>query len=143
MGDIRHNPLFDDLSVRAVVRLQKIAHRMTAESGKELCTGGEHGTAMYVIHGGHVRLTMHGGREDDPVILLGPGDSFCEEIISGLAERCDYTANAVDNVHLYMLSEDGFNDLFRSMPDVKDQVVSNARDIRRGRHRLFGRVQLL
>merc|ERR1712050_1652 len=111
-----------------------MGQKMTAESGKELCTTGEQGTAMYVIHDGHVELRS--GKEN--VIVLGPGDSFCEEVISGLSETCDYTAIAVDRVRLYMITEDGFADVFRSMPNVRIQALSNAKDIRKGRQRLIG-----
>ena len=54
-----------------------------------------------------------------------------------LSELCDYTATALDNVELYMITEDGFCDLFRSMPDVKAQVIANAKEVQVARSKLM------
>lgn len=133
--NIRHNPLFDGLSFSAVVRLQKIVQMVTAEVGKEISTTGEAGTAMFIIEEGSVRLQR--ATETVRDLVLGHGDSFGEEILSGLAERCDYTAIALEPLVMYMICEDAFTDLFRSMPDATKQVLRNASDIRRTRRWLI------
>merc|ERR1712187_194628 len=110
-----------------ITRLQKIVHKITVDEGHTVVQEGESGTDMFIVSQGLVKLVRH----DDvgvelPPRLLSSGDSFGEEILSGLEERYTYTVVAQEKVSLYSIEESDFQQLFEHMPDIKDQVVKNA-----------------
>merc|ERR1712216_19022 len=75
--------------------------------------------------GGKVRKEVPNG----PTSWLGHGDSFGEEILFGLTEKYEYTTVPESDTRLYMLLEDEFQDCFKSMPDVLEQMRMNFNDL--------------
>merc|ERR1712151_588391 len=82
---------------------------------------------MFIVNKGVARLERTDTSGNKVARLLSNGDSFGEEILTGLAERYAYTVVAIrKKVILFMLEEEDFKNLFVHMPDVKSQVAQNA-----------------
>merc|ERR1712187_576354 len=111
------------MGINAVTRLQKIVHKVFIDEGNAVVQEGEVGTAMFIVCKGLVRLE---GSQRPPRVLSA-GDSFGEEIVTGLTERYDYTVVAFKKrAILFVFEEEAFQQTFGPMPDVVDQVVKNA-----------------
>lgn len=114
------NPLFDGMPQGNVVKLQAILRRVTIMAGYRVTHAGEGGTAMYIILHGKVNKETNDGP-----CLMGPGESFGEEIVLGISESYDYTTTVVEKTMLEMLLEDEFLNLFSAMPQVVDRMRAN------------------
>jgi CRP-like cAMP-binding protein len=125
--DIRQNPLFDNLAINAVIRLQKIIQNVSVDSDSYIVTQDEAGTAMFIIRTGHLKIARPG----KPPQTLSAGDSFGEEVVAGLTEKYHYSVQAVEDSHLFMLEEGEFADLFVHMPDVLVTMKNNALELTR------------
>jgi len=55
-------------------------------------------------------------------LKLIEGDSFGEEILFNLEEAYTYTIVALTDCVLHSISEDGFKDRFRNMPELRDHM---------------------
>merc|ERR1712014_526508 len=100
--DILNNPLFDGLPINAVARLQTIVKLVNIESGGEVVQAGESGTAMFIVNKGMVRLELESGETRLPPRVLTGGDSFGEEILTGLEEKYLYTVVAIQPASLHV-----------------------------------------
>merc|ERR1712023_502951 len=140
--DVKNNPLFDKMSMSSVVRMQSILQTVTVLPGHSIATRGEAGTAMYVIVSGSLEMDrgpeqeQFGYRwtekskethlpqaakaeadeeqEEGHIEILGPGESFGEEVLLGFIENYHYTVKAVEKSKLYMIVEEEFNNLFQA-----------------------------
>lgn len=119
--DVKNNPLFDGMNVGTVVRLQSILQRVTILAGRIVTTNGEAGTAMYIISSGSVEQD-----DGEHVNVLGPGQSFGEEILLGIAEQYTYRTMVVEKAKFEMILEDEFLNLFQTMPNVLERMRNNA-----------------
>merc|ERR1712093_385770 len=104
-------------------------------ANERIVSHGDPGTAMYVLVEGFGRFD-YGSMWTPPELQkeitttptsasgrfqqLTAGQSFGEEIVFGLAETYMYTIVAVRASTFYSISEDGFKDQFRNMPDLHD-----------------------
>jgi len=86
---------------------------------------------MFIVRSGMVKLERcDTSGEQLPSRILSTGDSFGEEILSGLQERYDYSVFAVEKrASLYVIEEEEFQILFAHMPDIRDQVAKNAESL--------------
>lgn len=127
--DVKCNPLFDGMSIGSVVRLQSILQRVTVLTGRTLTTKGEVGTAMYIIVDGSLQMDTWNDKGALQTDLLGPGQSFGEEVLLGFCENYTYTVTVVEKAKLEMILEDEFLNLFQAMPNVLERMRQNAIDL--------------
>lgn len=125
-ADVKYNPLFDGITLSAVVRLQSILRIFTAFTGDILCRTGDAGTAMYIIVHGSVLMEVGSGRHNTEGITLEAGQSFGEETLLGLREHYEYTTTVLDQARLEMIYEEDFRQHFESMPHVENRMRHNA-----------------
>jgi len=129
--DILHNPFFDGLPLNAVTRMQTILQKIYVEDGQAVVKEGEAGTAMFIVSKGAVSLQQADkDGEAKPRRLLFDGDSFGEEIMSGLQEFYSYTVTAVGgDASLFVIDEEDYDKIFVHMPDIKAQILQNVSNL--------------
>lgn len=123
--NVKSNPLFDGMSMGAVVQLQSILRTFSMTAGSIITTAGEVGTAMYVIDTGFLQMRSLNGT----VTKLGPGQSFGEEIVLGLAEGYGYTVVVLEDAHLEMILESEFLHAFQTLPRQLQRMRLNALEL--------------
>merc|ERR1712176_162693 len=123
--DVKHNPIFDGLSLLAVVRLQTIMQKITIEPGNTIVTLGDEGFAMFMIISGTATMESNLGSKTP----LGPGDSFGEEVLLGLMDLYTYRITANTLLHMEMVHEDCFLRLFKHMPTTITRMRKNFCDL--------------
>jgi hypothetical protein len=126
--DVKNNPLFDDLPINAVARIQKIMQTIHVEGNQVVVQQGDAGTAMFIVQSGAVQLQRFDVSYDQVISsrVLSKGDSFGEEILTSLREFYGYTVTAIEDSTFLSLDEEEFQNLFEHMPDVRDRITSNA-----------------
>jgi len=153
--NVKSNPLFDGLSVGSIVGLQSIMQRVTVLPGRFVTEKGELGYAMYIIVSGSVQLetedwsmsklvrhsqiirpgetqaiTADEELEAKPdAKWLGVGQSFGEEVLLGFMDEYEYTARVLKKVHMEMVVQTAFMQLFQSMPTAVDRMRQNAMEL--------------
>jgi voltage-gated potassium channel len=120
---VKANPLFDRLGIGAIVQLQSVLRHVTMEPGQRVATAGEVGTAMFMIEKGVLKLNRAG---EEKTTLLGPGESFGEEILLGFKEDYEYTVIVMQRSKLEVIEESDFVRVFQCMPRVMDRMRRNA-----------------
>ncbi len=127
---INRVPIFQDLSLRELRKLQAILYRRRYNSGEVIVREGEMGAGMFVILSGRVRVS-HQTEDGGEQLLadLQPGDFFGEQALLDQTPRTA-TAVATDNCELV-----GF---FR--PDLLNLIEKNPR---RGLHIVMRLSQII
>jgi CRP/FNR family transcriptional regulator len=111
-------PVFSGLSPAALERIAVLVRRRRFAPGAVILHEGEPCAAMYIIHGGHVRVlkTSADGREQ-VLALLGPGDAFNEvPLFDGGPNPA--SAQAVEASELYELPREDITALMTQDPSV-------------------------
>mmetsp|Transcript_105049 Transcript_105049/g.182682 ORF Transcript_105049/g.182682 Transcript_105049/m.182682 type:complete len:730 (+) Transcript_105049:83-2272(+) len=123
--NVRRNPLFDKMSMGAVVQVQSVLRKFTTNVGSVLTSKGEVGTAMYIVDSGLLEIKYG----DEKVSKLGPGQSFGEEVLLGFTEEYAYTVIVLEEAHLEMILESEFLTAFQSLPNQLQRMRQNALDL--------------
>jgi len=127
--DIMYNPFFEGVPFNVLVRVQGIVEFIRVEADSLVVDAGDAGTAMFLITAGTIKLesvveyTAQGVKED--MNILYAGDSFGEEIITGVAENYFYNARAVTVSSMLMIDEGTFKEAFTYLPDCFEQMARN------------------
>jgi CRP-like cAMP-binding protein len=109
-------PLFEDLSRKELVQLERVCEDLEVEPGKVLCKEGQTGHEFFVIVDGKVQVTRKGRR----VATLGSGD-FVGEI--ALVTEVPRTATAETPVRLFVLARREFHAMLDQNPKVERKVL--------------------
>eukprot|EP00929_Paragymnodinium_shiwhaense_P076770 TRINITY_DN3951_c0_g1_i8.p1 TRINITY_DN3951_c0_g1~~TRINITY_DN3951_c0_g1_i8.p1 ORF type:complete len:778 (+),score=112.28 TRINITY_DN3951_c0_g1_i8:130-2463(+) len=127
--DILHHPLFTNVPFNALIRVEALAKIMLVEAGSVLACEGDAGTAMFIITAGTCRLELDDSRIDVTQTTqetLLPGESFGEEIITGLCDTYMYQVTAITNCRLLMIEEGTYMEAFEYMPTILETMKGNA-----------------
>ncbi len=111
-------PLFEGLSRREFVQLERVCEDLEVEPGKVLCKEGEIGHEFFVIVDGKVQVTRQGRR----VATLGGGD-FLGEIALVTEIPRTATVTAETPVRLFVLTRREFHTLLDQNPRVERKVL--------------------
>merc|ERR1712232_657142 len=135
---VRCNPMFFDLPNSALANLVGIVKKTNTHVNERIVSYGDPGTAMYVLVDGFARFdygSMWTPVKETPTSpssgpsgrfqQLNVGQSFGEEIVFGLAETYMYTIVAIKASTFHSISEDGFKDQFRNMPDLHELMYQS------------------
>jgi len=143
---VRCNPMFFELPNSALANLVEIIRKTQSHAGERIVSHGDPGIAMYILVDGFGRFDqgemwlppgLRSNDEDAAVNVmrvstttarfqqLTVGQSFGEEIIFGLEENYNYTIVAVSSATLFSISEDGFKDRFKNMPELHDSMYKS------------------
>eukprot|EP00931_Biecheleriopsis_adriatica_P055540 TRINITY_DN3286_c1_g1_i3.p1 TRINITY_DN3286_c1_g1~~TRINITY_DN3286_c1_g1_i3.p1 ORF type:complete len:675 (+),score=117.63 TRINITY_DN3286_c1_g1_i3:124-2148(+) len=122
--DVRYNPLFDHISLSAVVKLQSILIAFSVRAGGGIVRCSDAGAIMYIISSGLVKQKFD--KTATKIRLLQPGESFGEEVLLGLVEEYEYSTTAVEDTVLETILQDQFLRLFQAMPQVLQRIRQNA-----------------
>jgi CRP-like cAMP-binding protein len=111
----------------------------TFDPGRKIFTEGEHGDHMYIIQGGHVRISKNIGGYDHELAILEKGDFFGEMAI---VSRISRTANAtaVDTVQLLAFDRQGFMGMIEKNAKIALNVIDK---LCRRLQNANGQIQLL
>jgi len=124
--DIMYNSLFEGVPFNALIRVQGISEVIHVEANSIVADAGDAGTAMFLITGGMVQLeTIEDSAATENMKTLYAGDSFGEEIITGVAESYLYNAMAITKATMYMIEEKAFKEAFEYLPDCFDAMALN------------------
>eukprot|EP00931_Biecheleriopsis_adriatica_P055537 TRINITY_DN3286_c0_g2_i1.p1 TRINITY_DN3286_c0_g2~~TRINITY_DN3286_c0_g2_i1.p1 ORF type:complete len:766 (+),score=107.41 TRINITY_DN3286_c0_g2_i1:44-2341(+) len=123
--DVRHNPLFDNVSLSAVVKLQSVLNRCLIVAGRSIVCCGDAGATMYIISSGLVEQAFPRDREKAKRTLL-PGQSFGEGPVLGFEDEYDYDASTLEDSTLETIKQDSVMQVFNAMPHVLERMRQNA-----------------
>jgi len=129
---VRCNPMFKEVSNTAMAHLIMLLQTNHSNANECIVKVGDPGIAMYSIVDGCARydkgsMWVPAGAEA-PIQRfqkLTEGDSFGEEILFGLEECYGYTIIAITSCIFHSISEDGFKEQYRNMPEVHNQMYSS------------------
>jgi CRP-like cAMP-binding protein len=111
-------PLFEGLSRKELVRLERVCEDLEVEPGKVLCKEGEIGHEFFVIVDGKVQVTRQGRR----VATQGGGD-FLGEIALVTEMPRTATVTAETPVRLFVLTRREFHAVLDQNPKVERKVL--------------------
>jgi CRP/FNR family transcriptional regulator, cyclic AMP receptor protein len=111
-------PLFEDLSRKELVQLERVCEDLQVEPGKVLCREGQTGHEFFVIVDGTVQVT----RKGRPVATLGSGD-FVGEIALVTELPRTATVTAETPVRLFVLTGREFHAVLDQNPKVERKVL--------------------
>jgi CRP/FNR family transcriptional regulator, cyclic AMP receptor protein len=111
-------PLFEDLSRKELVQLERICEDLEVEPGRILCKEGQTGQEFFVIVDGTVQVTRRGRR----VATLGGGD-FVGEIALVTELPRTATVPAETPVRLFVLTRREFHAVLDNNAKVERKVL--------------------
>jgi CRP-like cAMP-binding protein len=111
-------PLFEGLSRKELVQLERECEDLEVEPGKVLCREGEIGHEFFVIVDGKVQVTRQGRR----IATLGGGDFLGEiALVTELPRTATVTAETP--VRLFVLTGREFHAVLDQNPKVERKVL--------------------
>jgi CRP/FNR family transcriptional regulator, cyclic AMP receptor protein len=111
-------PLFEDLSRKELVQLERVCEDLEVEPGKVLCRQGQTGHEFFVIVDGKLQVTRTGRR----VATLGSGDFVGEiALLTELPRTATVTAETA--VRLFVLTRREFHAVLDQNPRVERKVL--------------------
>jgi CRP/FNR family transcriptional regulator, cyclic AMP receptor protein len=111
-------PLFEDLSRKELIQLERICEDLEVEPGRLLCKEGQTGQEFFVIVDGKVQVTRKGRR----LSTLGRGDFLGEiALVTELPRTATVTAETP--VRLFVLTRREFHALLDQNPKVERKVL--------------------
>ena len=111
-------PLFEGLSRRELVQLERVCEDLEVEPGKALCKEGEVGQEFFVIIDGKVQVTRKGRR----VATLSGGDFVGEiALVTEIARTATVTAETP--VRMFVLTRREFHAALDQNPTVERKVL--------------------
>jgi CRP-like cAMP-binding protein len=136
--------MFVDIPNSALSNLVEIIQKGHAIANEMLVKVGDPGTAMYIIVEGKGRydtgckwtpmsnqrfsarnsVNSSEGSSARRQYQILSGHSFGEEILFGLEESYRYTVVTIIPTSYDWISEDGFKDHFRSLPELREQMLA-------------------
>ena len=111
-------PLFEGLSRKELVQLERVCEDVEVEPGKVLCQEGQIGHEFFVILDGKVQVTRKGGR----VATLSNGD-FVGEIALVTELPRTATVTAETPVRFFVLTHREFDAVLDQNPKVERKVL--------------------
>jgi CRP-like cAMP-binding protein len=111
-------PLFEGLSRKEFVQLERVCEDLQVEPGKVLCKEGQIGHEFFVLVDGNVRVTRTGRR----VATLSGGD-FVGEIALITEMPRTATVTAETPVRLFVLTRREFHAVLDQNPNVERKVL--------------------
>ena len=118
MQALKGVPLFEGLSRKELVQLERICEDLQVESGKVLCEESQIGHEFFVIVDGKVQVTRKGRR----VATLGGGD-FVGEIALVTELPRTATVTAETPVRLFVMTSREFHAVLDQNPNVERKVL--------------------
>eukprot|EP00929_Paragymnodinium_shiwhaense_P053100 TRINITY_DN26584_c0_g2_i1.p1 TRINITY_DN26584_c0_g2~~TRINITY_DN26584_c0_g2_i1.p1 ORF type:complete len:755 (+),score=91.37 TRINITY_DN26584_c0_g2_i1:62-2326(+) len=132
--DIMYNKLFEGIPFNALIRVQSVAQTLSVVRGSMLVSEGDAGTAMFILTAGSLALECE--QDDDALssqvsgfrrpsnasrdsarhLMLSPGESFGEEVVTGLCENYRYDVIASEDSRMFMLEARNFVETFEYLP---------------------------
>ena len=111
-------PLFEGLSRKELVQLERVCEDVEVEPGKVLCQEGQIGHEFFVILDGKVQVTRKGGRVATP----SNGDFVGEiALVTELARTATVTAETP--VRFFVLTRREFDAVLDQNPKVERKVL--------------------
>jgi CRP-like cAMP-binding protein len=111
-------PLFEDLSRKELVQLERVCEDLEVEQGRVLCKEGEVGHEFFVLVDGKVQVSRKGRR----VATMGGGD-FVGEIALVTKLPRTATVTAETPVRLFVLTSREFHAVLDRNPKVERKVL--------------------
>eukprot|EP00931_Biecheleriopsis_adriatica_P005981 TRINITY_DN107452_c0_g1_i1.p1 TRINITY_DN107452_c0_g1~~TRINITY_DN107452_c0_g1_i1.p1 ORF type:complete len:685 (-),score=109.46 TRINITY_DN107452_c0_g1_i1:239-2293(-) len=128
--DVRYNPIFDGVSLGAVVKVHSILHRCTAGAGQSIVKRGDPGTTMYIIRVGKVTLEHSSDLQGKQQLrTLLPGQSFGEEVVVGYLDRYEYDVTTSAAATFETILQHQLMEIFSCMPHVLERMQRNASEM--------------
>ena len=115
---LKRVPLFEGLSRKELVQLERVCEDLEVEPGKVLCKEGEIGHEFFVIVDGKVQVTRKGRR----IATLSGGD-FVGEIALITEMPRTATVTAETPVRLFVLTLREFHTVLDQNPSVERKVL--------------------
>ena len=111
-------PLFEDLSRKELIQLERICEDLEVEPGRILCKEGQTGQEFFVIVDGKVQVTRKGRR----LATLSSGDFLGEvALVTELPRTATVTAETP--VRLFVLTRREFDAVLDQNPKVERKVL--------------------
>mmetsp|Transcript_160737 Transcript_160737/g.284950 ORF Transcript_160737/g.284950 Transcript_160737/m.284950 type:complete len:269 (+) Transcript_160737:2-808(+) len=128
---VRCHPMFSDIPNSALAKLVEVLQKSHVSTKEYIVRSGDPGIAMYILVNGTARYDKGIKWQPPDVETQGKrfarvmeGDSFGEEIIFGLAETYAYSIVTISDCEFHAISEDGFQERYQNMPELRVQMYS-------------------
>ena len=116
--------LFSTLNKKELQALARSSQERSFSAGTKLFSQGDSGSALYIIKGGKVRVTMHGGDgEEREVNTVGAGEAIGEMALLDDQPR-SATVTAVDDVTALVLPVWEFRGVLKDHPDIALKLLA-------------------
>ena len=118
-------PMFSLLNYEDMVEITKmIAHRDFSR-GEFLCKEGDKSSALFIVNQGKVKLCKHNRDGKEQILsILSDGSMFGEYYLFSDYEPYNFSAVALDEVKICMLSKKDMDYLFSKHPDIIRKVIA-------------------
>lgn len=117
----RHNPLFANLSSRALSRIVRSISEIKFQSNEVVVDKGDAGKAMFIIDRGFAHMEVSG----ENVRYLCAGDSFGEEVLLNDVTEYAYSVRTHSKVRMFRLIRDDFLANFSDLHHDLTTMVDN------------------
>lgn len=128
---VRGNAMFKDISNSALANLVDVLQKTHTNKDEFVVKIDDPGDKMYFLVEGVARYDKGcqwrppGADPGQRFHKLIEGDSFGEEIVFDDEDTYTYTIVAITDCILHSISEDGFKDKYRNMPELRDRMYQN------------------
>ncbi|GEM_PF-5285930 len=121
---VKKCPLFKDLTDKELAVLAKLMEERSYNVNSFIFEEGMQVSAFYLIKKGRIKLSrkINPGVENHPLLLLGPGQFFGELSLIYAMPKI-YTAKALENVELLVLTREKFQFLSEKVPSLALKII--------------------
>lgn len=122
-------PLFHSLSNEEIEKITKKVKHQYFEKGQLLTAEGQCADSLSIIHSGKVKLvklTVHG--KEQILHLLANGDFFGERNLFTNKEGNNFSAYAMEDTKICLLSKKDFDELMLANPEISMKLLKTIMD---------------
>lgn len=118
-------PMFSSLDYEDMVEITKMITHRDYSRGEFLCREGEKVSTLFVVNQGKVKLCKHDRDGKEQILsILSEGSMFGEYYLFSDYEPYNFSAVALDDVKICMLSKKDMDYLFSKHPDISRKVIA-------------------
>lgn len=128
---VRRNAMFEGISNSALANLVDVLYKTHTNAEEFIVKQGDPGLSMYILVEGVARYDKgyqwrpSGADLGQRFHKLIQGDSFGEEVVFDMEDTYTYTIVAITACSFHSITEDGFKDKFRNMPELRNQMYAS------------------
>lgn len=118
-------PMFSPLDYEDMVEITKMIVHRDYSRGEFLCREGDKSSALFIVNQGKVKLCKHDRDGKEQILsILSEGSMFGEYYLFSDFEPYNFSAVALGDVMICMLSKKDMDYLFSKHPDISRKIIT-------------------